>query len=395
MRGQAQITITVINDGLDAAISSDTPPEDTSRLWLDTSVDPPILKRYNGTDWEPVNQEIIVSPDPPDNPSVGQQWMDISDNDNPVLKIYVEVGLDSSGNPLYDWVPTNGYEDIQTLKDAYTNLTSDEWIAHVGEQVLQSDAGQELVRQSELTAELQLLKDQLNVTLEQMSGYNLLLNSVGWNNTQMWEADGSIVTVDDNDVNDHTTSGRAFRLDDATMSQTVKVRQGAVYTISCLYKTYTSASSLKVIQGGAETVVFETTASYVDDEWHEASLVIQAAGTELTVAVASSASYLMISDLILNEGSIKKQWTPHTDEIYTAGVKIDKTGIEIEQSDTDTITKIDSTEFSVIDKNSGEKVLRVNRDTTELTKLRTTSAEIGKLLITNSDDGMVYFSVMD
>ena len=395
MRAQAQITITVISDGLDAAISSDTPPEDTSRLWLDTSVDPPILKQYNGTDWEPVNQEIIVSPDPPDNPSVGQQWMDISDNDSPVLKIYVEVGLDSSGNPLYDWVPCNGYNDLQTLKDAYTDLTSDEWIAHVGEQVLQSDAGQELVRQSELTAELQLLKDQLNVTLEQMSGYNLLLNSVGWNNTQMWEADGSIVTVDDNDVNDHTTSGRAFRLDAASMSQTVKVRQGAVYTISCLYKTYTSASSLKVIQGGAETVVFETTASYVDDDWHEASLVIQAAGTELTVAISSSASYLMISDLILNEGSIRKQWTPHTDEIYTAGVKIDKTGIEIEQSDTDTITKIDSTEFSVIDKNSGEKVLRVNRDTTELTKLRTTSAEIGKLMITNSDDGFVFISVMD
>ncbi len=395
MRAQAQITITVISDGLDAAISSDTPPEDTSRLWLDTSVNPPILKRYNGANWEPVNQEIIVSPDPPDNPSIGQQWMDIADNDNPILKIYVEVGLDAEGNPLYDWVPCNGYNDLQTLKDAYTDLTSDEWIAHVGEQVLQSDSGKELVRQSELTAELQLLKDQLNVTLEQMSGYNLLLNSVGWNGTNMWEADGGIATVDDNDVNDHTTSGRAFRLDAASMSQTVKVRQGAVYTISCLYKTYTSASSLKVIQGGAETAVFETTASYVDDEWHEASLVIQAAGTELTVAISSSASYLMISDLILNEGSIKKQWTPHTDEIYTAGVKIDKTGIEIEQSDTDTITKIDSTEFSVIDKNSGEKVLRVNRDTTELTKLRTTSAEIGKLMITNSDDGFVFISVMD
>nr|DAH08592.1 MAG TPA: Minor structural protein putative tail fiber [Caudoviricetes sp.] len=395
MRAQAQITITVISDGLDAAISSDTPPEDTSRLWLDTSVNPPILKRYNGANWEPVNQEIIVSPDPPDNPSIGQQWMDIADNDNPILKIYVEVGLDAEGNPLYDWVPCNGYNDLQTLKDAYTDLTSDEWIAHVGEQVLQSDSGKELVRQSELTAELQLLKDQLNVTLEQMSGYNLLLNSVGWNGTNMWEADGGIAMVDDNDVKDHTTSGRAFRLDAASMSQTVKVRQGAVYTVSCLYKTYTSASSLKVIQGGAETVVFETTAAYVDDEWHEASLVIQAAGTELTVAISSSASYLMISDLILNEGSIKKQWTPHTDEIYTAGVKIDKTGIEIEQSDTDTITKIDSTEFSVIDKNSGEKVLRVNRDTTELTKLRTTSAEIGKLMITNSDDGFVFVSVMD
>ena len=87
MRAQAQITITALSDGLDAAISADTPPEDTSRLWLDTSVNPPVLKHYTGTVWEPVNQEIIVSPHPPDNPSIGQQWMDVSDNDNPILKI--------------------------------------------------------------------------------------------------------------------------------------------------------------------------------------------------------------------------------------------------------------------------------------------------------------------
>lgn len=33
-------------DGKDAAIQSDTPPEDHSSLWLDTSVNPPLLKRY-------------------------------------------------------------------------------------------------------------------------------------------------------------------------------------------------------------------------------------------------------------------------------------------------------------------------------------------------------------
>ena len=33
-------------DGKDAAIQSATPPEDTSLMWLDISVDPPLMKRY-------------------------------------------------------------------------------------------------------------------------------------------------------------------------------------------------------------------------------------------------------------------------------------------------------------------------------------------------------------
>lgn len=38
--------------GKDAAIISDTEPEDKTRLWCDTSVDPPVLKRWDGEQWQ-------------------------------------------------------------------------------------------------------------------------------------------------------------------------------------------------------------------------------------------------------------------------------------------------------------------------------------------------------
>lgn len=43
------------DDGKDAAVQSDTEPSDTSYMWLDTSTEPPILKRHNGTEWVVVN----------------------------------------------------------------------------------------------------------------------------------------------------------------------------------------------------------------------------------------------------------------------------------------------------------------------------------------------------
>lgn len=44
-------------DGKDAAIQSTTEPSDTSYMWLDISVEPPLLKRYNSTTgvWEAIN----------------------------------------------------------------------------------------------------------------------------------------------------------------------------------------------------------------------------------------------------------------------------------------------------------------------------------------------------
>lgn len=51
VKASASITLTRVDDGLDAAVQSDTAPEDTSYLWCDTSVEPPLLKQWDGTEW--------------------------------------------------------------------------------------------------------------------------------------------------------------------------------------------------------------------------------------------------------------------------------------------------------------------------------------------------------
>lgn len=43
------------NDGKDGTIASNTEPSDKTKVWLDTSVTPPLLRHWNGTTWEVVN----------------------------------------------------------------------------------------------------------------------------------------------------------------------------------------------------------------------------------------------------------------------------------------------------------------------------------------------------
>lgn len=50
-------------DGKDAAVQASIAPTDTTQLWVDTSSEPPMLKRYNGTEWVVVNDmsnEIVM-----------------------------------------------------------------------------------------------------------------------------------------------------------------------------------------------------------------------------------------------------------------------------------------------------------------------------------------------
>lgn len=55
MKAIASFTITDLYDGTDGTISSNNPPEDTSKLWLNTSETPPVLMAYDGEQWVVVN----------------------------------------------------------------------------------------------------------------------------------------------------------------------------------------------------------------------------------------------------------------------------------------------------------------------------------------------------
>lgn len=54
------------------------------QIWVDTSVAPPVIKVYNGTNWLEVKPASV---DEPSTPYIGQLWLDTSGNP-PILKIY-------------------------------------------------------------------------------------------------------------------------------------------------------------------------------------------------------------------------------------------------------------------------------------------------------------------
>ena len=53
----SSITLASVFDGTDGTVKSNTAPKDTTKMWLDTSVDPNILKYYNGTNWVMANDQ--------------------------------------------------------------------------------------------------------------------------------------------------------------------------------------------------------------------------------------------------------------------------------------------------------------------------------------------------
>lgn len=55
VKAKATITLVRVDDGKDGTLVSATPPEDKTKAWLDISVKPPVLKRWDGSKWEIVN----------------------------------------------------------------------------------------------------------------------------------------------------------------------------------------------------------------------------------------------------------------------------------------------------------------------------------------------------
>lgn len=51
------ITLTRVDDGTDATLVSATAPADTTKMWLDASVTPYVLKHYDGTQWVVTNDQ--------------------------------------------------------------------------------------------------------------------------------------------------------------------------------------------------------------------------------------------------------------------------------------------------------------------------------------------------
>lgn len=94
--------------GKDAAIQSPTEPADKTQLWLDTSVDPPLLKQWNGEEW------VIV------NDTTGEI-------ESLRTEIRKEIGTTADGIKL------------EVAKNYYTKGEAEQLQAHIGTQLSQTE----------------------------------------------------------------------------------------------------------------------------------------------------------------------------------------------------------------------------------------------------------------
>ena len=337
---------------------------------------------------EDVNSRVDKIPTPEvssfelENPVLGQTWIDISEI--PTLE---KVWDGESWILVGDY--TGDLEDLQSqIESLNTSLTMEQGKIETLVKNSTVIINGEEINTNEAYSILRQEIDNFKFTVSETGGINKLLNSVGENGTYAWdEVVGSIASTSNIDIRENTISGNAFLINSGSMKQSFRTIPGRNYTISCKIRKFTNRCSLVIdLSEENQVYLFNLDNEYIDD-WIPFSMSIVAPGSDATIHIASEKEYLMISDLMVNDGAVMQQWTNHQNEIYTSNVKIDKEGIEITQDQTNNKTIINTNEFAGY-KNT-TKVFSLNGDTTEVNRLSAKSdAQIGVGYIYSRKNGI-------
>ncbi|MDE6506045.1 MAG: carbohydrate binding domain-containing protein, partial [Eubacterium sp.] len=205
----------------------------------------------------------------------------------------------------------------------------------------------------------------LSFTSKTTGGINCIKNSSGLNGvSDDWTYTNSVIAAQTSD----TSSGSMFRLsgttsNPASLCQEIAVIKGKKYTLT--FKAWRDTESLCTVSinsGGKKENILQ--AQEESSVWQEYSKTFTAAGDILILEAKTLGHYFYVADFMLVEGEQKSYWTPAPNEVYTENVKIDRRGINITNSNSDTKTVIDHTRFAV--ENGNKVVLTVNKDLTEL-----------------------------
>lgn len=207
----------------------------------------------------------------------------------------------------------------------------------------------------------------LDFTETYSGGVNYVLNSAGLNETESWEYEGTVVTIQDDDTKNSTVANSTFRLSaEATLKQTIdNIIIGNSYSVSVkVKKTGDLLATIKILyNGSSEAVVFSSSDTC---GWTEFSCTINSVQSNtIEVHITTRADYLYVADMMICEGTAPRPWTPAPNEMYTSGTRVDKTGIVVYRGE-DEKTIITNKEFAGYYK--GEEVFSVNKDETRMKK---------------------------
>lgn len=339
MRAIGQITITNICD----VVASATPPENpyVGQLWVDTSVTPPETKVWNGETWE-------------------------VQNDVDTLRVVISqlttktAELQSTIDGLNSYVGSMT-QTVETFTDSLGNEHQN---------VLEMQAQMTLLQQTIDSLSVQ-------VTNQYAGGLNFIQNSAGLNGiSDDWVKTGTVTVDTSTDTQNNTTSDSCFVLGaSSTLKQTITgLVTGQPYAFSLrAKKTGASYSSYIYVKynGNKYAYFFNQTTTF---GWQDFNLVIDDI-TDSTVVfyIYNRIASLYVSDIMMVEGPTVHNWTPAPNEIYTNEVKIDKRGIAVSNSASSQRTIITNTEFAGY--YNDEVIFTLNKDETQ-TKKTTVDGEL-------------------
>lgn len=195
----------------------------------------------------------------------------------------------------------------------------------------------------EQIAQLKLTIDGLTNTVSTKGGGNIFSYSKeNWNE--------SITEYTNTDLKQNSISGLGYELVIGTTKQEVQLKNG-IYTISFLYKNINNLDNAKVIING-ESFNLE----YTNNKWKEFEKTINVTANTISISfVTDTNNAIYITDLMGNIGAEKQTWEQNANETYTDTVQIGK-GIQVNSSETNTYTRINSDGNRVFNKATGKVI---------------------------------------
>lgn len=216
-------------------------------------------------------------------------------------------------------------------------------------------------------------------------GNNLIRNSVGFFNNEFWE--GTIVKDIDTDVKINNESKCGFKLQSGNAAQSVNQLKNGVYNISFNYKKILTAANVKVY-------INEESYDLTNTDWTSFEQVVTITNNKFTIKFNTDTNNsCIISDLLFVAGIAKQSWSQNANETSTDTVQIGK-GIQVDSTETNTYTRIDSDGNRTYNKSTG-KVVNVATDKgSEMEELvvRTKAQIVG--LLYQKIDGQVFENLL-
>ena len=221
--------------------------------------------------------------------------------------------------------------------------------------------------------ELTKTVDGIDLQLTQTGGSNLIYNSVGYFGNDDWA--GEALSYTDTEIKNNTISQNAFLLQNATLGQTIQVKNGSL-TLSFLYKKLLPLASCQL-------VVNEQIIELTSETFKNETITFEVSANTVEISLISDTdNACYVSDLMLNYGTLAQIWSNNPSESVKGGVKIGS-GIEITSSASNIKQTMDNDGNRIINTNTGETVSEFTDKGMEAKEVKAEKGEIAKVLVVN------------